>query len=65
LVGYVFDEAYTDPQIAEVTVSESENLVYIRKVGAVGFDGIESLDHLRDNWNRAAALPDGGTSRTN
>lgn len=33
-------------------VSESENLVYVRKVGAVGFDGIESLDDLRNNWNR-------------
>ena len=33
-------------------MSESENLVYIRRAGAVGFDGIESLEDLRNNWNR-------------
>lgn len=48
----VLGESYTNPQIAELTVSESENLVYVRKVGAVGFDGIESLEDLRNNWNR-------------
>lgn len=52
IVGYVFGESFTDPEIAELKVSESENLVYIRKAGAVGFDGIESLDDLRENWNR-------------
>lgn len=52
IVGYVFAESFTEPEIAELTVSESENLVYIRKAGAVGFDGIESLDDLRENWNR-------------
>ena len=31
---------------------ESDNLVYIRKAGAIGFDGIQSLEDLRDNWNR-------------
>jgi hypothetical protein len=52
LVGYVVGESFTDPEIVEVTVSEAENLVYIRKAGAVGFDGIQSLDDLRNNWNR-------------
>lgn len=33
-------------------VSESENLVYLRKEGAAGFDGIQSLEDLRNNWNR-------------
>lgn len=59
IVGFVLGESFTDPAIAEITVSESENLVYIRKAGGVGFDGIESLDDLRKNWNRlldAAAL---------
>ncbi len=52
VVGFVLDESFTNPQIAEITVSESENLVYIRRAGAVGFDGIESLEDLRRNWNR-------------
>jgi hypothetical protein len=46
------EESFTDPEIVEITVSEQENLVYIRKTGAVGFDGIESLEDLRNNWNR-------------
>ena len=52
VVGFVLGESYTDPEIAEITVSEAENLVYIRKVGGIGFDGIESLDDMRKNWNR-------------
>ncbi len=52
IVGYVLGEAYTTPEIAEITVGESDNLVYIRKAGAIGFDGIQSLEDLRDNWNR-------------
>jgi hypothetical protein len=59
LVGYVLGEPFTEPEIAEITVSEQENLVYIRKAGGVGFDGIQSLEDLRNNWNRlldAAAL---------
>ena len=52
VVGYVLGESFTDPEIAELTVSEKENLVYIRQVGAVGFDGMESLEDLRNNWNR-------------
>ena len=38
--------------IAEVSVSEAEGFVYIRKEGAVGFDGFQSLEDLRNNWNR-------------
>jgi len=26
--------------------------VYVRKAGAVGFDGLQSLEDLRNNWNR-------------
>lgn len=52
VVGYVLGESYTDPEIAEIAVSESEGLVYIRQAGAVGFDGMQSLDDLRENWNR-------------
>lgn len=52
IVGYVLGESYTKPQIAEIAVSEAENLVYVRQSGAVGFDGIESLEDLRNNWNR-------------
>jgi len=37
--------------VAEITVSEQENLVYIRKAGAVGFDGLQSLEDLRSKWN--------------
>ncbi len=61
IVGYVLGESFTDPTIAELTVSEQENLVYIRPEGAVGFDGIQSLEDLRNNWNRlmdAAGLTD-------
>jgi hypothetical protein len=52
IVGYVLDEPFTDPTIAELTVSEEENLVYIRPEGRAGFDGIQSLEDLRNNWNR-------------
>ncbi|MGC8561334.1 MAG: hypothetical protein ACP5O1_11720 [Phycisphaerae bacterium] len=52
IVGYVLGESYTTPEIVEITVGESDNLVYIRKTGAIGFDGIQSLEDLRDNWNR-------------
>ena len=33
-------------------MGERDNLVYIRKAGAIGFDGIQSMEDLRDNWNR-------------
>lgn len=52
IVAFVLGESWTDPAIAEVTVSEAEDLVYVRKVGAVGFDGLQSLTDLRNNWNR-------------
>jgi hypothetical protein len=52
VVGYVLGESFTKPEIAEINVSEAENLVYIRQAGAVGFDGIQSLEDLRGNWNR-------------
>lgn len=52
IVGFVLDEHFTDPEIAELTVSENENIVYVRKTGAVGFDGLQSLEDLRNNWNR-------------
>lgn len=52
IVAFVLGESWTNPAIAEVTVSEAEDLVYVRKVGAVGFDGLQSLTDLRNNWNR-------------
>jgi hypothetical protein len=52
VVGYVVGESFTNPEIAEITVSEAEGIVYFRKVGAVGFDGLQSLEDLRNNWNR-------------
>ena len=52
VVGYVLGKSFTDPEIAELTVSETENLVYVRRAGAVGFDGMQSLEDLRNNWNR-------------
>lgn len=61
IVGYVLGQSFTEPTIAELTVSEQENLVYIRQEGASGFEGIQSLEDLRNNWNRlldAAGLTD-------
>ena len=55
IAGYVLGKSFTQPDIAEIAVSEAENLVYIRREGAVGLDGVESLADLRNNWNR---LPD-------
>ena len=52
VVGYVLGESFTDPPLAQIAVSEAENLVYIRRAGAAGFDGIQSLEDLRNNWNR-------------
>jgi hypothetical protein len=51
VVGYVLGESFTNPQIAEITVSEEEGFAYIRKEGDIGFNDIESLKDLRDNWN--------------
>jgi hypothetical protein len=51
IVGYVLGESFTEPEIAEIAVSEQENRVYIRKAGAAGFDGLQSLEDLRNNWN--------------
>jgi len=61
ITAYVLAESWTNPQIAEITVSETEDLVYVRKEGAIGFDGVHSLTDLRNNWNRlldAAGLTD-------
>lgn len=52
IVGFVLGESFTDPEIAEISVSESEGFVYLRQQGAVGFDGFQSLEDLRNNWNR-------------
>lgn len=52
IVGFILRESFTDPEIAEIRVSEEENLVYVRQVGDVGFDNIQSLEDLRNNWNR-------------
>ncbi len=52
IVGYVLETSFTTPEIAEITFGENDNLVYIRKAGAVGFEGIQSLVDLRNNWNR-------------
>lgn len=52
IIGYVLGKSFTTPAIAEIAVSENENLVYVRKEGAIGFDGIQSLEDLRNNWNR-------------
>jgi len=52
IVGYVFGESFTNPEIAEIAVSETENIVYVRQACAVGFDGVQSLEDLRNNWNR-------------
>lgn len=52
ILGYVLGESFTNPEIAEIAVSESEGIVYIRKVGGVGFEGLQSLEDLRNNWNR-------------
>lgn len=52
IVAYVIGESWTNPPIAEISVSEAEDLVYIRKAGATGFDGVQSLTDMRNNWNR-------------
>lgn len=52
IVAHVLGEAWTQPAIAEITVSETEDIVYVRKVGSTGFDGLQSLTDLRNNWNR-------------
>ena len=46
IVGFILDESFTKPTIAELAVSELEDLVYIRPQGAVGFEGIQSLASL-------------------
>lgn len=34
VVAFVLDESWTKPRIEEITVSEQEDLVYIRKAGS-------------------------------
>lgn len=58
VVGYILGESYTDPEIAEITVSEAENLAYFRRAGEVGFDGLQSLVDLRENWNKLMEAAD-------
>lgn len=61
IVGFVLGESFTEPTIAEIAISEQESRVYIRQEGASGFEGIQSLDDLRHNWNQlldAAELTD-------
>jgi hypothetical protein len=55
IVGDVLDAAFTEPTIAEMAVSEHENIVLSQQEGAARFKGIQSLDDLRNNWN---LLPD-------
>jgi hypothetical protein len=52
IVGYVVGQLYAEPEIAEIAVSEKESIVYVRRRGDVGFNGIQSMDDLRSNWNR-------------
>jgi hypothetical protein len=52
IVAYVLGQSWTTPQIAEIAVSEQEDLVYVRTVGSVGFDSVQNLTDLRNNWNR-------------
>ena len=52
IVGYVLGESFSTPEIAEIKVSETEDLVHIREVGAATFGEIQSLRDLRSNWNR-------------
>jgi len=59
ITGYVLQEAYTEPAIAEIAVSEREQLAYIRAQNEVGYNTILSLRDLRHNWSElldAAAL---------
>lgn len=61
IAEYVLGKSFTDPTIAELAVSEQENLVDIRQEGAAGFEGFQSLDDFRNHWNRfleAAELTD-------
>lgn len=59
ILDYVLGEAWTELAIAEVTVSEAEDLVYVRKAGSAGFDGLQSLTDLRNNRNRLLGVADG------
>lgn len=45
--GYVFQQAYTKPQIAEIAISERENTVHIRATGPAHFNRreIHALTH--------------------
>jgi hypothetical protein len=51
IVGYILRQSFTNPEIAEILVSESENIVYIRQSGSPKFDGLLSMADLRRNWN--------------
>lgn len=50
ITGYVFQERYTKPGIAEIAINEREQLAYIRAENEVGYNTILSLHDLRRNW---------------
>ena len=60
--AYVLGQCWNQPSVAEMTVSETEDLVYFRKACDAGFIGVQSLTDLRNNWNRlldaAESTPD-------
>ncbi len=47
IVRYVLDEPVTELAIAELTVSERENLVSIQPRGDAGFEEVQSLEDFR------------------
>lgn len=59
IVGYVLGEPLTDPAIAELTVSETEDLMYVSKAGGSGFAGLQSLTDSGSNWKRLLVCADG------
>ena len=52
VVGYVLSESFTNPKILDIKVNEEEGAVYIQHEGDAGYDTVESLEVLRDNWNK-------------
>ena len=56
-IGYLFGEAYTDPQVFEMAVSADEDILYIRKSGECGFNDLESYSDFRSNWAKLIDFP--------
>jgi hypothetical protein len=58
IVGYILGYKYTNPTIISILAKEEEDLFYIQHEGDIGYNHLNNLTSLRDNWNRLLNIAD-------